>query len=345
MQYIALDAHKQYTWARVELPDGTVVREMRIPHERGAIRKFLARCEPGSPVAVETIGSWYWIVDEVEEAGFLPQLVHAHKAKLMLGQVSKTDRLDARGLIRLQRTGTLPMVWIPSRELRDLRDLPRTRMLLVRQRTQLKNRIHATLAKYALVIPCTDVFGKRGRKILSQKLQELPPHTAFTTMCLLNQIDALNEQIACIESRMGDLVEVTEEILLLMTIPGVGFILAVVILTEAGDLGRFGRSAQFASYSGVVPRVHESGGRRRYGPLRSDVNHYLKWAFVEAANAVCRQRARYPGRHVSLLYDRVRKRRGHHKAIGAVARHLAEAAYWVLTKREPYREPGSSTGA
>jgi len=122
--------------------------------------------------------------DEVEEAGCFPQLVHAHKAKLMLGQVSKTDRLDARGLIRLQRTGTLPTVWIPSRELRDLRDLPRTRMLLVRQRT-----------------------------------------------------------------------------------------------------------------------------------------------------------------HVSLLYDRVRKRRGHQKAICAVARHLAEATYWVLTKREPYREPGSSTGA
>jgi len=190
MQYIALDAHKQYTWARVELPDGTVVWEKRIPHERGAIRRFLASCEPGSPVAVETIGSWYWIVDEVEEAGFLPQLVHAHKAKLMLGQVSKTDRLDARGLIRLQRTGTLPTVWIPSRELRDLRDLPRTRMLLVRQRTQLKNRIHATCAKYTLVIPCTDVFGKRGREILLQKLQELsayrlhhdvPPVLAFCT--------------------------------------------------------------------------------------------------------------------------------------------------------------------
>jgi transposase len=345
MEYIALDAHKQYTWARVELPDGTVVQEKRIPHERGAIRRFLASCEPGSPVAVETIGSWYWIVDEVEEAGFLPQLVHAHKAKLMLGQVSKTDRLDARGLIRLQRTGTLPTVWIPSRELRDLRDLPRTRMLLVRQRTQLKNRIHATLAKYALVIPCTDVFGKRGRETLLQKLQELPPQTAFTTMCLLNQIDALNEQITRIESRMGDLFEVTEEVSLLMTIPGVGFILAVVILTEAGDPERFGRTEQFASYSGMVPRVHESGGRRRYGPLRSDVNHYLKWAFVEAANAVCRQRTRYPNRHVSLLYDRVRKRRGHQKAICAVARHLAEATYWVLTKREPYREPGSSTGA
>jgi hypothetical protein len=91
--------------------------------------------------------------------------------------------------------------------------------------------------------------------------------------------------------------------------------------------------------------VQESGGRRRYGPLRTDANRYLKWAFVEAANACCRVRRRYPQRHVSRLYERVARRRGHQKAIGAVARHLAEAACWVLKGKEEYREPGSSTGA
>lgn len=110
MQYIAFDAHKHDTLARVERGDGTLVREKRIPHERGVLRQFLAGCEPGSPVAVETIGSWYWIVDEIEGAGDRPQLVHAHKAKLMLGLVNKTDRLDVRGLNQLQRAGTLPTV-------------------------------------------------------------------------------------------------------------------------------------------------------------------------------------------------------------------------------------------
>jgi transposase len=86
-------------------------------------------------------------VDEIEAAGQVPQLVHARKAKLMLGMVNKTDTLDARGLNRLQRTGTLPTVWIPPGALRDQRDLPRTRMVLTRERTRLKNRIHATLAK------------------------------------------------------------------------------------------------------------------------------------------------------------------------------------------------------
>ena len=109
-------------------------------------------------------------MDEIEAARCVPKLVHARKAKLMLGMVNKTDALDDRGLNRLQRTGTLPTVWIPSGALRDRRDLPRTRMVLVRERTRLKNRIHATLAKYAMTIrrrTCqTDTSASSFRKAL-----------------------------------------------------------------------------------------------------------------------------------------------------------------------------------
>ena len=124
MEYIAFDAHTHYTLASVVRPNGDLVREERIEHDRGSLREFLERCERGSPVAVETIGNWYWIVDEIEAAGCVPKLVHAGKAKLMMGEINKTDRLDARGLNRLQRNGTLPTVWIPPGELRDQRDLP-----------------------------------------------------------------------------------------------------------------------------------------------------------------------------------------------------------------------------
>jgi len=147
MEYIAFDAHKRYTQVSVESVDGERRYEGRITHTRGALQQFLTTRERGSPVALETVGNWYWIVDEIEAAGQIPQLVHARKAKLMLGMVNKTDKLDARGLNRLQRTGTLPTVWIPPGALRDQRDLPRTRMVLTRERTRLKNRIHATLAK------------------------------------------------------------------------------------------------------------------------------------------------------------------------------------------------------
>jgi transposase len=204
MEYIAFDAHKRYTLASAARSDGGLVREQRIPHERGALQQFLERCEHGSPVAVETIGNWYWIVDEIEAAGCVPKLVHAREGELMMGEINKTDKLDARGLNRLQRAGTLPRVWIPPGELRDQRDLPRTRMVLVRQRTQLKNRIHATLAKYALHdVEASDLFGVRGRALLRQRLDVLPPHTAYATQQLLEQVDGLDRPVRGFEQRKG----------------------------------------------------------------------------------------------------------------------------------------------
>lgn len=328
MQYIAFDCHKRYTFASVEDANGKLLRESRIEHRQGAFAEFLAQCEPGSPVAIETVGNWYWIVDEVEAAGMWPQLVHARKTKLMLAMVNKTDRLDCHGLNRLQRTSTLPPVWIPPGEIRDMRDLPRTRMVLSRQRTRLKNRIHAALAKYGLSIDgASDAFGKRGREEMQQKLVLLPPHTRFGLEQLLSQLAVVEHQIDCFENRMRDAFASCRELELLQTIPGVGFILALVILVEIGDINRFPSAPQLASYAGATPRVHASGDKTRYGRVRPDVNRYLKWAYVEAGNAVCRAQRFHPYSHATELYFRIRQRRGHQKAFGAVARHLAEATY------------------
>ena len=340
MEYIAFDAHKRYTLASVAHANGHLVREARIEHERGALRQFLERCEPGSPVAVETTGNWYWIVDEIEAGGCVPQLVHARKAKLMLGMINKTDELDARGLNRLQRAGTLPTVWIPPGELRDQRDLPRTRMLFIRQRTRLKNRIHATLAKYGLQCPgVSDLFGAGNRALLHERIGALPRETAWVTGRLIAHVEALDREVGEVERRVRAVFEPTLEVRLLRTLPGVGLTLAVLVALEVGDVKRFATSEKLAAYAGTTPRVHSSGGKTRYGPLRSDVNRYLKWAFVEAANVICRHRRRYPCRHVSRLYERIARRKGHQKAIGAVARHLAEATFWILVRRESYREP------
>ena len=164
MKYIAFDSHKRYTFASVEDRESGEVTDKRIEHERGALTNFLSRYEPGCPVAVETLGSWYWIVEEIEAAGMEPRLVHARKAKMMLASSKKTDKLDAHGMNRLQRTGTLPTVWIPDGELRDKRELFRTRMVLSRQCVRVKNRIHSTLGKYGIQIEGTsDVFNKKGR--------------------------------------------------------------------------------------------------------------------------------------------------------------------------------------
>lgn len=347
MHYIAFDSHKRYTWALVESREGRKLKETKLPHEPGVIRSFLRNFDPGSPVAIETVGNWYWIVDEIEAAGMEPRLVHALKAKLMLGAVNKTDKLDVRGLNLLQRAGTLPTVWIPPHGVRDARELPRTRMFLARERTRLKNRIHATLNKYAIDISeVKDIFGVRGRELIAESIDKLPYNTRFVTGCLLEHLEEVEGRLEEIEDRMREVFMWREEIGYLMSLPGVGFILAVVIDVEVGDVERFPGAGHLASYAGVTPRVHSSGGKVKYKGLRQDVNRYLKWAFVEAANVVCRNRNRrgWGRKHVVRLYRRVSERRGHPKAIGAVARHLAESAYWVMKKRESYREPEISGG-
>jgi transposase len=344
MEYIALDVHKKYTWARVESERGDRLFECRLAHDLGTIKNFVGKWSPGVPVAVETVGNWYWVVDEIEAGQGKPQLVNARLAKLMMGSVNKSDKLDAKGMNRLQRTGTLPTVWIPPSAVRDARELPRTRMVLNRQRTQLKNRVHATFAKYGLKLEgASDAFGKRGREIVAGLVKELPPHTAQALKVVLDEVDHVQENLRAIEQQMEEVFAPCPETTLLKTLPGVGEILSVVMWTEIGTTERFGRCEQVASYCGLVARENSSGGKIRFGPVRRDVNVYLKWAFVEAANSAVLNRERCGYGHIGRLYERIRARRGHGKAIVAVARHLSEASFWMLKKGEPYREPKLST--
>jgi len=345
-EYIAFDSHKRYTWVEREEVATGKVRHYRVEHEPGAICRALAGCPPGTPVAIEATANWYWITDEIEQAGAVPRLVHPRKAKLMMGQINKTDRLDTQGMNRLQRNGTLPTVWIPPGPLRELRELTRTRVVLVAQRTRWKNRVTATLAKWGLpASEYSDPYGKSARVELEERLERLPEQTRWATRQMLRQMDTLREQIGQFEKRLEELVEVTPEMQWLETLPGVGVILAATMALEIGEVGRFLSAERLASYAGTVPRVHASGDRVRYGRTRPDVNRYLKWAFAEAGNSVALNHRRQPQRHVSQLYARLRQRKGHSKVVGAVARHLAEAAFHVLSRQQAYRDPATAVGS
>ena len=116
-------------------------------------------------------------------------------------------------------------------------------------------------------------------------------------------------------------------------------------MLEIGRVDRFPTAAHLACYAGLVPRVHSSGGHTRMGQVCGNVNRNLKWAFVEAGNLIVISQRRLAGTHVVRLYQRIKRRKNHQKAVVAVARHLAEAAWWVLTKLEVYREPQRSRHA
>src|SRR5437870_7568414 len=196
-EYIAFDSHKHYTLMEREDRQTARTVQLRVAHQPGAIRTCLRNCESGTDVAVEATGNWYWIVSEIEQAGMKPLLVHPRKAKLMMGMINKTDRLDTHGLNRLQRNGTLPTVWIPPAELRDMRELTRTRLVLTQQRTRLKNRISATLSKYGLPAgQASDPFGKKARAEMEQRLQQRAPQALCVTGQLLSQLDFVTAQIA-----------------------------------------------------------------------------------------------------------------------------------------------------
>ena len=338
---IGCDAHKRFSQFAVRDANGRLCQQRRIEHEPGAIRDFLVQFPSGTPVALESVGNWYWIVDEIEAAGCIPHMAHAAKAKVMMGNIHKTDKLDAAGLAVLEHLGTLPKVWIPSGEQRDRRELPRTRMALKKHVVGLKNRIHATLAKYAICIEAKDIFAGTGRRALEGALSNLPVETSYCARQELAVLDAVDAQIKNLEKRIKQQNAQTPSIQLLKTLPGFGDILSIVVDCEVGSISRFDYCDHFASYAGVVPKEQSSGGKIRYGHMLAESNHYLKWAFIEAANVISSRRnaPTWRNKHVVQLYERICTKKGHTKAIGAVARHLAEAAFWVLKKGEPYREP------
>jgi len=346
-KYIGLDMHKNYSVFVCMDDAGKARAPVRVDHhDRQQLRGYLDRLPKGSPVALETTGSWYWLVDELEAAGLIPQMANAKLAKLLMGLRNKTDKLDAQGLATLLRNGTLPSVWIATSTVRDVREVTRTRMALSGMRTRLKNRILADFAKYGIALEgFSDLFGRGGRRLLERSLGALPQHTRQAVQDQLIVLDAVSKQIAEIEPRIEKLIQETPMLVLLRTLPGVGKILATVIGLEIGIIDRFPTSGRLCSYSGLVPTVHSSGGRTRLGRTAGDVNRYLKWAFVEAANLVIANRDRWHYPWLQQLYERLCRRKNHAIAAVAVARQLAESAFWVLQKQQPYREPSLVRGS
>jgi transposase len=341
-QFIGCDAHKNFSVFVAVNEKGQAGEAFRVAHDRTLYREFLARLPAHSAIAVEASRNYSWIVDEIERAGHRAKLCNPLEAKRRMGLTHKTDKLDARGLAILLRNGTLPEVWIPPGELRDQRELLRLRIFLVRLRTRVKNRIHGTLSRHNVHVPGADLFGVAARAELGTRLPELPVHSREAIEQELAALDFLETQIEATEERLEAIMKVSAEADLLKTLPCVGTILSMVLMLEIGRVDRFPTAAHLASYAGLVPRVHSSGGHTRMGQVCGNVNRNLKWAFVETANLIVVNQRRLAGAHVVRLYQRIRRSKNHQKAAVAVARHLAEAAWWMLTRLEVYREPHSS---
>ena len=288
----------------------------------------------GQPVlaAIESMNGARFVHDQLELAGWVVELADAQKVKGLAPLAAKTDRIDAWVLAELARRDLVPAIWLPTPAVRAERERARWRLHLVRHRVALKNRVHASLVAFGRPCPVSDLFGVGGRGLLARL--GLPEPWAGTTAAAVTLIDDLDAQIHACERELRRLGADHPYVPLLMTAPGIAWVLGYTIAAELGDIGRFPSPKQLVGYTGLCPRVYQSGSRDHRGPLAKNGPTYLRWALIEAATHAARHPIYHD--HYQATKRRLGRQRGPAVARVEVARKLAEAIWHMLTKQERF---------
>ena len=258
-----------------------------------------------------------------------------------LGAVGvQTDRIDARVLAVLSHRDLVPKIWLPDPRIRRERERARFRMHLVKHKSMLKNRIHSTMITFGHPCPVTDLFGVAGRELLDRL--KVPEPWRGTIDASLLMIDDLERRIATINRELKAGGANHPYVPLLLTVPGIGWVLAFTIAAEIGDITRFASAKKLCGHTGLCPRVNQSGDRDRRGPLTKQGPKYLRWAMLEATMHALRHEA-YRERY-QRNKRRLGKQRGSKVAQIDIARKLTEAIWHMLTHNQPFTPaPGGST--
>lgn len=295
--------------------------------------------EIGGPVAgaIESMNGARFVHDQLELRGWAVEIADAVKVKGFAPLACKTDKIDAWVLAELSRRDLVPAIWLPTPGIRAERERARWRLHLVRHRTALKNRIHATLLAFGHPCPVSDLFGAAGRRLLEGLA--LPEPWATDVRAALELIDILDGQIDDCEAALRRAGAEHRYVPLLMSTPGIGWVLGYTIAAEIGDIGRFSTPKKLVGYTGLCPSVDQSGGHDWRGELAKNGPKYLRWALIEAATHAARHPV-YAGRY-QRTKTRLGKQRGAKVARVDIARKLAEAIWWMLTTNKPFAPAGA----
>jgi transposase len=306
---------------------------------RGFARRVADRYGPLEVrAAVESMNGARFVHDTLQRCGWQVEVADAQKVKGLAPLACKTDRIDAWVLAELSRRDLVPAIWLPAFEQRQERERARWRLFLVRKRSSLKHRVHAQLLAFGHSCPVSDLFGRNGRELLGRL--DFPEPWCGSVFAAVAMIDELDGQIAEIDRELRALGADHRYIPLLVTVPGVAWVLGYTIAAEIGEIGRFASPAKLTGYTGLCPRVYQSGSTDRRGPLTHAGPKYLRWALIEAAMHACRHelyRDRY--QHTKA---RLGKQRGAKVAQVDLARRLAEAIWHMLTRGEPFAPKGAT---
>jgi transposase len=306
---------------------------------RGFARGVEARHGPVAVrAAIESMNGARFVHDALERCGWEVEVADAQKLKGLAPLACKTDRIDAWVLAELSRRELVPAIWLPDFEQRAERERARWRLFLVRKRSSLKHRVHAQLLAFGHACPVSDLFGRTGRELLERL--EFPDPWRGGVLAAVAMIDDLDREITAIERELRALGADHRYVPVLMTAPGIAWVLGYTIAAEIGDIARFAAPRKLTGYTGLCPRVYQSGNTDRRGHLTHAGPRYLRWALMEAATHACRHPV-YRDRYQTTK-QRLGKQRGAKVAQVDIARRLAEAIWHMLTRNQPFAPAGAT---
>jgi transposase len=328
--YGGLDLHANNSVVVVLDEQDQVVSQKRVPNELALVLEALAPYQPDiQGLVVESTYNWYWLVDGLMAAGYVVHLANTAAIQSYNGLKHTDDHSDARWLAHLLRLGLLPTGYIYPKADRAVRDLMRKRSQLVRQRTTNLLGMQNLFARNTGV----GLNSNRLKQLTPDAVQQLvpDPDLALAVLSNLAVVRCLDEHIAALERVVKARVKLHPAFQPLLSVDGIGLILALTIMLETGEIRRFPTVGDFASYCRCVGSTQLSNGKCKGHGNTKNGNKYLAWAFVEAAHFAIRYNAQ-----IKRFYQRKMAKTHRMVALKAVAHKLARACYHVMRDQVPF---------
>jgi len=334
--YIGLDLHRKFSQVCVLDEKGDKLMQIRLYHEdEQEVVDFFAGFPKDTPVAMEATIGWPWLSDLLEALELDVHLAHPLRLRLIAEARLKTDKVDAWVLAHLLRTGFLPESYLAPSQVRDQRNLLRHREAMKKIRKNIKNRVHALLARHNIHPKESDIFGKAGMVMLRNL--ELDPHSRRILDDLLDHIEYSNSEIKRLESYLREILAPDPRVKLLRTLPGIDYLSAYYIVAEIGEISRFSAPGKLVSYIGLCPTTKSSGGKTWHGPPEGG-RKLLKWVLVEAAHTAARRDS-----YFSTVFHRMERKKCKQSAYVVVAHKMAKIIWNMLTEERPYKAKKKQT--
>ena len=329
---MGLDVHKNSVYITEMDNDGNIMDQYEIENNEDAWNSFRSQYIDLKPeIALEMSTSGKYVSVLLRDMGFSVHVADPVKLALIYNTPKKNDREDSYKLAKLLRLGDLSEVHVPSREADELRSLVRYRKSLGEEMTMIKNKIHAILTAYGISIKATDIFGKRGLRIMEKSSHKIRSADRFVMSHMLESVVDLKHEENEVEDEIARSCEQRKDMKIVMTIPGINVYSAAAIMSEIDDIRRFSSKEKLASYAGLVPRQDQSGNRDIRGHITKHGPSMLRYVLINAAHTVIKYSNKMRKKYLSLV-----RRVGRNRAIVAIARVLLETIYVMLTREEEF---------